>query len=224
MTKATGLHPSRASRAVGQAGPHVGAQKAGGGRHPTSHAGLPGAGCPGREHVSFTWKASPLLTNRSRTWTLSVAHTKAPSTPATALTVPGKLRDQTPSLSHSRPPGQIGGSGVCGHRDRCTARLHTLTGLCFVVSAQKRRYRDLNSDADLPWEASWYPQTSLTVPPAHQLTLNPRRASTFPTALKLPLSSTATHLPRDRPIGTASGLSCPLGTWHSHRAHCRCSY
>lgn len=165
---------------MGQAGPRGGAQRAGGGRRPTSHAGLPGAGRPGAEHVSFTRKASPSTTHPSGT------RTKAPSTPATALTVPGKLRDRTPRLSHgpalpttTAAPRSRWGSGVSGHRNRSTARLRTLTRtLCDATEMETQ----------MPTSPGRPPVTLtlLTARPAYQLTLNPRKESAFPAAPKLP--------------------------------------
>lgn len=171
---------------MGQAGPRGGAQRAGGGRRPTSHAGLPGAGRPGAEHVSFTRKASPSTTHPSGTRTLSAARTKAPSTPATALTVPGKLRDRTPRLSHgpalpttTAAPRSRWGSGVSGHRNRSTARLRTLTRtLCDATEMETQ----------MPTSPGRPPVTLtlLTARPAYQLILNPRKESAFPAAPKLP--------------------------------------
>lgn len=165
---------------MGQAGPRGGAQRAGGGRRPTSHAGLPGAGRPGAEHVSFTRKASPSTTHPSGT------RTKAPSTPATALTVPGKLRDRTPRLSHgpalpttTAAPRSRWGSGVSGHRNRSTARLRTLTRtLCDATEMETQ----------MPTSPGRPPVTLtlLTARPAYQLILNPRKESAFPAAPKLP--------------------------------------
>lgn len=171
---------------MGQAGPCGGAQRAGGGRRPTSHAGLPGAGRPGAEHVSFTRKASPSTTHPSGTRTLSAARTKAPSTPATALTVPRKLRDRTPRLSHgpalpttTAAPRSRWGSGVSGHRNRSTARLRTLTRtLCDATEMETQ----------MPTSPGRPPVTLtlLTARPAYQLILNPRKESAFPAAPKLP--------------------------------------